>query len=240
MTIHETVEEANESIIDTAKHAVTKAASDATLKEMDGKRVVTNDGGQTLLDTMQAILKEQRTLRDDHGRQISELRDEYGRQISELKTRMGRMERLGSFFIDVRERAFLTHLRDTWRQQHVATQVQSLSRSIVHGGHAEADALMFSERRPAEELRQFVCLYGFDPEKIQDLAARGLRSTLQALNAVGGFHLGGKRLITDEEKIFEEIKALVNDSKFDEAEEVSKKFPFQKGFIEFDPIIEME
>lgn len=229
MTIHETVEEANESIIDTAKHAVTKAASDATLKEMDGKRVVTNDGGQTLLDTMQAILKEQRTLRDDHGR-----------QISELKTRMGRMERLGSFFIDVRERAFLTHLRDTWRQQHVATQVQSLSRSIVHGGHAEADALMFSERRPAEELRQFVCLYGFDPEKILDLAARGLRSTLQALNAVGGFHLGGKRLITDEEKIFEEIKALVNDSKFDEAEEVSKKFPFQKGFIEFDPIIEME
>lgn len=90
MVIHEIVEEDNESIIDTAKHAVTKAASDMTLKEMDGKRVVTNDGGQTLLDTMQVILKEQRTLGDEHSR-----------QISELETRMGRMERLGNFFIDV-------------------------------------------------------------------------------------------------------------------------------------------
>lgn len=175
MVIHEIVEEDNESIIDTAKHAVTKAASDMTLKEMDGKRVVTNDGGQTLLDTMQVILKEQRTLGDEHSR-----------QISELETRMGRMERLGNFFIDVRERAFLTNVRDKWRQPHVTTQVRSLNRSIVHGGHAEADALMFSERRPAEELQQFVYLYGFDPEKIQDLAARGLRSTLQVLNAVGG------------------------------------------------------
>ena len=93
MVIHETLEEDNESIIDTAKHAVTKAASDMTLKEMDGKRVVTNDGGQTLLDTMQVILKEQRSLGDEHGR-----------QISELETRMGRMERLGNFFIDARER----------------------------------------------------------------------------------------------------------------------------------------
>lgn len=41
---------------------------------------------------MQAILNEQRALRA-----------EYGREISELKSRMGRMESLGSFFIDVRE-----------------------------------------------------------------------------------------------------------------------------------------
>lgn len=58
---------------------------------------------------------------------------------------------------------------------------------------------------------------------------------------LGGVHLDGKHLITDEEKIDEKIKALVNDGKFDEAEEVSKKFPFQKGFfIELDPIIDME
>lgn len=57
---------------------------------------------------------------------------------------------------------------------------------------------------------------------------------------MGGFHLDGKHLLTDEEKIFEEIKMLVSDGKFDEAEEVSKGFPFQKGFIELDPIIEME
>ena len=58
MAIHEVVEEDNESILYTAKYAAQKAASDATLKEMDGKNVVTNDGGQTLLDTMQAILCE--------------------------------------------------------------------------------------------------------------------------------------------------------------------------------------
>lgn len=57
---------------------------------------------------------------------------------------------------------------------------------------------------------------------------------------LGGVHLDGKHLITDEEKIYEEIKALVNDGKFDEAEEVSKKFPFQKGFIELDPTIDMK
>lgn len=85
---------------------------------------------------------------------------------------MGRIEKLGSFFIDVPERAFLTYLRDKWRRPDVTTRVRSLNRSIVHGGYAEADALMFSERRPAEELRQFVYLYGFDPEKILDLAAR--------------------------------------------------------------------
>lgn len=85
---------------------------------------------------------------------------------------MGRMETLESFFFDVRERAFLTYLRDKWRQPDITTKVRSFNRSIVHGGHAEADALMFSQRRPAEELRQFVYLYGFNPEKILDLAVR--------------------------------------------------------------------
>lgn len=137
MAIHEVVEEDNESILDTAKYAAQKAASNATLKEMDGKNVVTNDGGQTLLDTMQAILSEQRTLRNEHGR-----------QIAELETRMGRMETLESFFFDVRERAFLTYLRDKWRQPDITTKVRPLNRSIVLGGHAEADALMFSHVGP--------------------------------------------------------------------------------------------
>lgn len=43
-------------------------------------------------------------------------------------------------------------------------------------------------------------------EKTLDLAARGPRSTLKALNAVGGFHLEGKHLVKDEGKIYEKIK----------------------------------
>lgn len=90
---------------------------------------------------MQAVMGEQRALREDHGR-----------EISQLKTQMGRMEKLEGFFMDVRERAFLTYLRDKWRQPEVTNRVRSLNRSIVHGGCAEADVLMFSECRPTEEL----------------------------------------------------------------------------------------
>ena len=190
-----------------------------TIHEIQGRPVLANNGGKTLLQQMSDI-------KEDHR---------------QLHTRVNRLESLGSLFIDVRERSFLSYLRDRWRQPHHATQVRSLNRSVtVHGGHAEADALMFLERRPADEIRQYVYLYGLNPTQIQDLASRGLRSTLKALSAVGGFHLDGKHLLADEEKIFEEIKMLVNDDKLDEAEEVSKGFPFQKGFIELDPIIEME
>jgi len=39
----------------------------------------------------------------------------------------------------------------------------------LHGGHAEADAIMFEERRPARELRPFVHIYGVQPAMISDI-----------------------------------------------------------------------
>lgn len=57
---------------------------------------------------------------------------------------------------------------------------------------------------------------------------------------MGGFHLEGKHLRKDEEKIYEETKASVNDGKLGEAEEISKELPFEKGFVGLDSIIEME
>ena len=88
MVIHQTMtKDDDEEISTTAKSAIEEATPQISLYQMQGRDVLANDGGRTLLQQIQ------------DGQQ-------------ELKTRVSRLESLGNLFIDVRERAFLTYLRD--------------------------------------------------------------------------------------------------------------------------------
>lgn len=89
-------------------------------------------------------------------------------------------------------------------------EIRALIKSLVglHGGHAEANAIMFEERRPARELRPFVHIYGMQPAMIREIgrsrflcngvlvadtcfmiASKGYEGTMKVLDTVGGFHL---------------------------------------------------
>lgn len=54
-------------------------------------------------------------------------------------------------------------------------EIRALIKSLVglHGGHAEADAIMFEERRPARELRPFVHVYDVQLAIIREIGRSG-------------------------------------------------------------------
>ncbi|KAE8386432.1 hypothetical protein BDV23DRAFT_187240, partial [Aspergillus alliaceus] len=160
-------------------------------------------------------------------------------------------------FFSVRERAFATFLRDYCREHgakghsqtrsarpklgsEIRSRISQLNRSIIHGGLAEIDALMFQERRRAEELPDFEHVYGLRPSIIIEIASKGYKDILNLLNAAGGFHLQGVRLKNQERDIFDHVTQLVAEGKFKEADEASREFPFEEGSIAGEIITEVE
>lgn len=89
-------------------------------------------------------------------------------------------------FFSVRERTLITFLRDYCREHgakghsqarsarpklgsEIRSRISQLNRTILHGGLAEIDALMFQERRRAEEIPDFEYLYGVRPSVVIDI-----------------------------------------------------------------------
>ncbi|KAJ5115361.1 hypothetical protein NUU61_001120 [Penicillium alfredii] len=92
------------------------------------------------------------------------------------------------------------------------------------------------------EIDKFRYLYGLDPDTILqvDMIPNPLdglgRDVLNVLDAAGEFHLQGVHL-DDEHEIFEWGIELVEEGKYKETEEASRKFPFQSSFVELDSIM---
>lgn len=120
-----------------------------------------------------------------HSAQIANLEAEKSAQIANLEAQVSSLLPFKNYFLDVRERAFLTYLRNYWReygasrQKHrpspntaaskIHTRISLLNKFILHGGNAEVDSLMFHERRPVQEIAPFQCLYGLGPDLIKEL-----------------------------------------------------------------------
>ncbi|PLN83142.1 hypothetical protein BDW42DRAFT_165390 [Aspergillus taichungensis] len=115
--------------------------------------------------------------------------------------------------------------------------MRALNRSLVHGGNAAADATMFEDRRPTDELRQFIQIYGISPSSIKQIVSKGYKKIPRVLNAGGGYHMEGLHLTNEEENLFKLITTLVEEGKLDEAEETSNSFPFDPNEVEVEPPI---
>lgn len=181
------------------------------------------------------------------------------RDLISLQSKVDKHEAGFQALLDVRERAFLTWLRDFWRDHGAGTKagtpvslkarIQSLNQSIIHGGYAVVDALMIKHKglRYQEE---FIQLYGLSPAETEHIGkiasilrwisslliripgAREYNSILQVLNAVGSFRFAGLYLRKTEEEIFDKVVELARQEKWEEAEQAATEFPFVPGFVQ--------
>lgn len=135
----------------------------ATIKIIKGQQHAPEEGSEILITTLQTMQKRL---------------DEPDSKLNAQNARISRLETLSKPYLDIRERCFTTHLRSFWRDFIIPSDVEmtlgetrALIKSLVglHGGHAEADAIMFEERRPARELRPFVHIYGVQPATIREI-----------------------------------------------------------------------
>lgn len=94
--------------------------------------------------------------------------------------------RYRAIFIPDREKAFLEYMCNKqdnsnaaltrskseslkwWGQDSVAV-ITPFARALVDGRIAEADSIMFCDRRPIKDLKAFRSLYGLDPWLIQEI-----------------------------------------------------------------------
>jgi hypothetical protein len=195
----------------------------------------------------------------------SRLLEELGSLRADVKSLQSNVEKHEAGFralLDVRERAFLTWLRDFWRDHGAGSKagpsvplkarVQSLNQSIIHGGYAIVDALMVKQKGlPYEE--EFTELYGLSPSDVEYIgnvasilpgklpislllmpipAAKQYNTILQVLNAVGTFRFAGWYLRKLEKEIFDRVVMLARERRWEEAEQAATDFPFVPGFVQ--------
>ncbi|ODM23889.1 hypothetical protein SI65_01479 [Aspergillus cristatus] len=138
--------------------------------------------------------------------------------------------------LDVRERAFLTWMRDSWRDHGAGseagpkTPAAALRNRILALNHS-----IFTEKRLHLE-EEFAELYGLGPSEVETIATKRYNSILHILNAVGGFRFAGWYLKNQEKQVYHKVVGLVKEQKWDEAENAAKEFPFAPGFVELENV----
>lgn len=188
----------------------------------------------------------------------SRLLEELGSLRADVKSLQSNVEKHEARFealLDVRKRAFLTWLRDFWRDHgagskagpsmHFKARIQSPNHSIIHGGYAIMDALIVKQKGlPYEE--EFTEMYGISPSEVEYignvafilpeelpisillipiLAAKQYNAILQALNAIGTFRFAGWYLRKPEKEIYDKVVMLARKRSWEEAEQAATDFP---------------
>ena len=138
-----------------AKEAMVDASNSASLKTINGKSVMANEGGASLFQSIEQRLRNLEA------------------EVAEVKEENQKLLGLRNMYVNVRERAYLTFLREhcAGYKETNKDRIKALSQSVVHGGDALTDAIMFLERRAMneDEERHFQCLYGVNAQKIKEL-----------------------------------------------------------------------
>jgi hypothetical protein len=179
-------------VLAAGKHHLIDAVESAEVARFCNSTVVCNPGGSSLMQHLQDLSAKvsglDAKLSDQgakHSAQLADLEAKHSAQLADLDAKVSSLLPFKDYFLDVRERAFLTYLRDYWRdygasrQKHrpspvspvskVHARISSLNKYILHGGNAEVDALMFVERHPIEEIAPFQHLYGLEPDLVKKL-----------------------------------------------------------------------
>ena len=152
---------------------------------MKGKeKYVTNTGGSKLLEELGSLRGAVESLQSEaekHEGAVESLQSEVEkdkRDLISLQSKVDKHEAGFQALLDVRERAFLTWLRDFWRDHGAGTKagtpvslkarIQSLNQSIIHGGYAVVDALMIKHKGLRYE-EEFIQLYGLSPAETEHI-----------------------------------------------------------------------
>ena len=155
-------------------------------EEISGLEIHTLKSQNTDLLTRAAELKARNADLDARIADLDARNADLDARVSRLESQNKSLLAFQNLFFSVRERAFATFLRDYCREygakghsqpwsarsklgSEIRSRISQLNRSILHGGLAEIDALMFQERRPVEELPDFEHLYGLGPSAIIEI-----------------------------------------------------------------------
>lgn len=135
---------------------VQKMVREAPSLQLDAEQgVVANDAGFTLL-------AELRNLND----QVAKLRSECSGLKSEFSLQ-------SNSYLDVRQRAISTWVRDALGKDTPSRKVaiRNLNKNVVHAGDVRADAVLVTRRyKPGStEHTQFPTLYGLSPDEVKNL-----------------------------------------------------------------------
>ncbi|GAD99949.1 hypothetical protein PVAR5_8680 [Paecilomyces variotii No. 5] len=163
------------SALEEAKRALASAAALVTMRTINDRTVITNNGGGTLLE------------------EIGELRAEIKEskaQIQELSDQVKHCQKLATSYEDVRERCFLTYLRDHVRGKREKYQkhIKLLNQGPVHGGNCVADSEVIKKHEP-DGPYYFQKIYGVAPEVVTELNPDKHDCVIRVLNLVGGLRL---------------------------------------------------
>lgn len=172
-------------LLEAGKRQLSDAVESSGVSRIGGMRIVGNSAGSSLLEDMKELksivsrLSDQVQVQDARIANLESDNANLEARVAELERDNANLNRqvasllpFKRLFIDVRERLFLTFVRDTYTNikeeqrrkgtegHAVHSRITSLNKNLIHGGNAEADAIMFFEREPVKDLCAFQKLYG--------------------------------------------------------------------------------
>lgn len=167
-----TTEKDPNMIMREAKNLIRTSTSLGKIQYCENRKLVCNDGGGILFD------------------KLSKMESSIYAQQIQLDAQRKELDIFKRHFLSVRERGFLTYLRNFWgdfgnsaREKStpktqlalaISKRIKSFNTTLIHSGNVEFDAIMFIERKPIADTAPFAALYGVGPEKALDLGNHSL------------------------------------------------------------------